>query len=95
MCGCWRDLVTGGMAERNHLGQQGHRRAQGDRPAGSLGRTSVIAEAPDWLSIKIGINDLHNYLWDKQNGVSPTRFRDTYRAILTPHPREDEGAGHS
>jgi len=43
----------------------------------------VIREAPDWLSVKIGINDLHNYLADRQNGVAPDRFRETYDAILT------------
>jgi lysophospholipase L1-like esterase len=42
----------------------------------------VIREAPDWLSVKIGINDLHNYLADKQHGVSPTIFRATYQEIL-------------
>jgi len=43
----------------------------------------VIREAPDWLSVKIGINDLHNYLGDRQNGVSPARFRDVYAEILS------------
>jgi lysophospholipase L1-like esterase len=42
----------------------------------------VIREAPDWLSVKIGINDLHNYLADRANGVSPARFRESYDAIL-------------
>ena len=45
-------------------------------------KDDVIREAPDWLSVKIGINDLHSYLWDRQNGVSPARFRDSYREIL-------------
>ncbi len=43
----------------------------------------VIREAPQWLAVKIGINDLHNYLLDRQQGVSPARFRETYEAILT------------
>ena len=43
----------------------------------------VIREAPDFLSVKIGINDLHTYLGDKQSGISPKRFRDAYDEILT------------
>ena len=42
----------------------------------------VIREAPDWLSVKIGINDLHTYLADQQHGVSPARFRAAYEEIL-------------
>lgn len=43
----------------------------------------VVREAPDWVSVKIGINDLHTYAWDRQNGISPKRFEDVYREILT------------
>jgi len=43
----------------------------------------VIREKPDWLSVKIGINDLHTYLGDQQNGVSPARFREAYHEVLT------------
>ena len=43
----------------------------------------VIREKPDWLSVKIGINDLHTYLGDQQNGVSPARFREGYHEVLT------------
>lgn len=43
----------------------------------------VIREAPDWLSVKIGINDLHTHLGDAQYGVSPARFRAGYHEILS------------
>ena len=43
----------------------------------------VVAEAPDWLSVKIGINDLHAYLADDRDGISPEEFRTTYRELLS------------
>jgi lysophospholipase L1-like esterase len=43
----------------------------------------VMREAPDWLSVKIGINDLHTHLGDPQYGVSPARFRAGYHDILS------------
>lgn len=42
----------------------------------------VLREKPDWLSIKIGINDLNTYLNKSNNAVSPELFRKTYREIL-------------
>lgn len=42
----------------------------------------VIREKPDWLSIKIGINDLHSYLLNRPDPVSPELFREKYREIL-------------
>ncbi|HET7559549.1 MAG TPA: GDSL-type esterase/lipase family protein, partial [Limnochordia bacterium] len=36
-----------------------------------------------WLSVKIGINDLHSYLRDPQTGVSPALFRETYDEVLS------------
>ena len=41
----------------------------------------VLRERPDWLSVQIGINDIHCYL----NGAaphSPEKFREDYDAIL-------------
>ena len=38
---------------------------------------------PDWLSIKIGINDLHSYLGDPNNGVSPELFAELYDYLLS------------
>jgi lysophospholipase L1-like esterase len=37
---------------------------------------------PDWLSIKIGINDLHSYLGGDPNGVSPELFAELYDYLL-------------
>lgn len=42
----------------------------------------VIREQPDWLSIKIGINDIHNYLEEADTGISPERFRSSYEELL-------------
>ena len=38
---------------------------------------------PDWLSIKIGINDLHTYLGDPNSGVSPELFAELYDYLLS------------
>lgn len=42
----------------------------------------VIIHNPDWLSIKIGINDLHSYLNNENNGVSSALFEEVYIKIL-------------
>lgn len=42
----------------------------------------VMRFKPDWLTIKIGINDEHSFVGDPVNGVSPQRFRDVYDSIL-------------
>jgi lysophospholipase L1-like esterase len=44
----------------------------------------VLRHQPDWLSIKIGINDLHR-TWSPNaaDRVLPDRFEETYREILT------------
>jgi lysophospholipase L1-like esterase len=42
----------------------------------------VIAFRPDWLSVKIGINDLHSLLRGAEDGVPPDRFREVYDEIL-------------
>jgi len=56
----------------------------GDNVSGLLNRWSddVLRHRPDWLSIKIGINDLHWYMGEPQNGISPQRFEKDYTAIL-------------
>jgi len=43
----------------------------------------VMAHAPDWLTVKIGINDLHRYLNDVPESVPVDLFRTTYDDILT------------
>jgi lysophospholipase L1-like esterase len=41
----------------------------------------VIRHRPDWLSVKIGINDLHRYLAGEK-AFSPDRYRESYEYIL-------------
>jgi lysophospholipase L1-like esterase len=43
----------------------------------------VIDEKPDWLTIKIGINDLGCYLSGVPEAVAPPVFREVYEEILT------------
>jgi lysophospholipase L1-like esterase len=45
-------------------------------------KDDVIREKPDWLSIKIGINDLHRTKDNQPTAVSPELFRSTYADIL-------------
>ncbi len=42
----------------------------------------VIREKPDWLSIKIGINDLHSHLGNGEKKDAPDAFRQNYTEIL-------------
>ena len=44
----------------------------------------MLREKPDWLSIMIGINDLHRFLGGAQGSqdLSPTEFRKNYTLIL-------------
>lgn len=42
----------------------------------------AILLKPDWLTIKIGINDLHLFLKNQDRAVAPERFREVYREIL-------------
>jgi len=78
-----RDLVLAGWPERNitwvNKGIGGH--AVTDLQ--DRWEDDVIREAPDWLSVKIGINDLHRHLGDPVNGVSPARYRAAYHEILS------------
>lgn len=48
----------------------------------------VIRHKPDWLVVKIGINDLHAYLRGDAQGVSPETYRAHYRRILTAAKEE-------
>lgn len=43
----------------------------------------VIRHRPDWLSIKVGINDLHRTLFGNPDPVPPDQFETVYRLILT------------
>ena len=42
----------------------------------------ALAHKPDWLSIKIGINDLHSYLRGDPGGVSPELYAEIYDQLL-------------
>lgn len=47
----------------------------------------VIVHKPDWLSIKIGINDLHSFLRGGEGAVFPALFEQTYDVILSETKR--------
>jgi len=57
----------------------------GDRVTGLQNRWSddVLRHKPDWLSIKIGINDLHSVLFRDPDAVTPERYQRVYEAILS------------
>ncbi len=42
----------------------------------------AIAHAPDWLVVKIGINDVSHYVCNKQPVVTPDLFERHYRKVL-------------
>ncbi|MDA3961275.1 MAG: SGNH/GDSL hydrolase family protein [Planctomycetota bacterium] len=42
----------------------------------------VITHAPQWLSIKIGINDLHQTLFQDVDGLDPESFEIVYDGLL-------------
>jgi len=42
----------------------------------------VLRNKPDWLSIKIGINDLHKTLRKDPEAVPPELYRETYEDII-------------
>jgi lysophospholipase L1-like esterase len=42
----------------------------------------VLSLRPDWLSVKIGINDLHRALGKTPEAVSPGQFAEAYDEIL-------------
>ena len=47
----------------------------------------VIRHQPDWVSIKIGINDLHRTLGDP-GSLPPARYEELYRSILKDTARQ-------
>mgnify|MGYP001057915414 CR=1 FL=1 len=42
----------------------------------------ALAHNPDWLSIKIGINDLHSYLGNDPAGVSPELYAEIFDELM-------------
>ena len=45
-------------------------------------RDDVIRNRPDWLSIKIGINDLHRTLRKSPDAVPPQLYKEAYEDII-------------
>ena len=48
----------------------------------------VIRHQPDWLSVKVGINDLHHWLAQSPDSVSPEQFADIYDGLLARAVKE-------
>ena len=42
----------------------------------------ALAHAPDWLVVKIGINDVHTFLRDDERSVDALMYEDVYRELL-------------
>lgn len=57
----------------------------GDVVAGLRNRwqDDVLYNRPDWLFIKIGINDLHRTLMKSPDAIPPDIFREVYEDIIT------------
>jgi lysophospholipase L1-like esterase len=45
-------------------------------------KEDALDHKPDWLSIKIGINDLHSFLGGDPNGVSPELYAEIFDYLL-------------
>jgi lysophospholipase L1-like esterase len=77
------EMVTAWWPERTI--EYVNRGIGGDRVTGLRERweEDVLAHRPDWLSVLIGINDLHSYLGDPAAGVSVPLYRECYDDILT------------
>jgi lysophospholipase L1-like esterase len=76
------ELVTAAFPERSI--RYINKGIGGDRTTGLRERweDDVIVHQPDWVSILIGINDLHSYLGDPVNGTSVEIYRAKYDSIL-------------
>ncbi|MCY2930843.1 MAG: SGNH/GDSL hydrolase family protein [Planctomycetota bacterium] len=74
-------LITREPAKRVSIINKG---ISGDNVVGLKNRWSddVLRHRPDWLSIKIGINDLHS-TFGNPNGVTPKVFAEAYDEILS------------
>ena len=57
----------------------------GDKVPGLRNRWTddVIRNKPDWLSVKVGINDLHAYLRQTPEAVPPELFEEAYNDIMS------------
>lgn len=52
----------------------------------------VIRHKPDWVSIMIGINDVHQWLGTPATGVSPEIYGDLYAQILERVKKETKAS---
>jgi lysophospholipase L1-like esterase len=62
----------------------------GDRVTGLATRwqDDVLRNKPDWLSVKIGINDLHSSFAQTPDAVTPAKYREAYDLILSRTRKE-------
>jgi acyl-CoA thioesterase I len=76
------DLITARYPERKI--QYLNRGISGNTVQDLHGRwpSDVVAHRPDWLCVKIGINDLHRTLDRTPQAVPPERFEPLYRECL-------------
>lgn len=76
------DLVTAKYPERDI--RYINRGIGGDKTVGLRDRwdDDVIRHKPDWVSVLIGINDLHTFLFNSEPCVSPDVYREAYDNIL-------------
>ncbi|MCX6993664.1 MAG: SGNH/GDSL hydrolase family protein [Kiritimatiellaeota bacterium] len=56
----------------------------GDNAVGLRNRWTddILRNRPDWLSIKIGINDLHGHVFSGNKDLAPQSYEAAYREIL-------------
>jgi lysophospholipase L1-like esterase len=78
-----RDLVIAGWPERDITWVNKGISGNTVLDLAARWQEDVIAENPDWLSIKIGINDLWRRLDGQGVGVLPEQFRQVYTELLT------------
>ncbi len=78
----WADLmIIRDPAKRVEIINKG---ISGDNVVGLRNRWTddVLRNRPDWLSIKIGINDLHGCIFSGRKELSPRMYEVAYREIL-------------
>lgn len=76
------DLVTAAYPERMIAFH--NKGIGGDNSRGLVDRwgDDVIALSPDWVSVLVGINDLHIHLNGQDDGISPKQYRKNYQVLL-------------
>lgn len=77
------DLVTARHGERTYTWINKGIGGNTVRDLSERWSDDVLRHKPDWLSVKIGINDLHQYLSGGERSVSPAEYRTLYERILT------------